>query len=314
MSAERIGRDIRNQPQSLARVLDGMRREAPAFTTTRPVVLTGMGASLFAAIPLHYRLAAMGVRATLVDAAELLHYQRPLCRDAVVVLVSRSGDSAEVAALLDALGDADTIGVTSVETGALARRARRVVLVRHDDDEMVAVQSYTGTVAALLALGGVNLDGAVERMQAAVETAWKHDWCEILEGAPVVHLIGRGPSCASCHEGALLFHETAKLPAVAASAGMFRHGSIEIVDESFRGVLFAPPGRTRSLNDALARTIAALGGRVHAIDCGAPEESAPLFEIAPVQVAALLAAEMRGFVPGRFRYVSRVTASETELD
>jgi glucosamine--fructose-6-phosphate aminotransferase (isomerizing) len=270
-----------------------------------------MGASLFAAIPLQYRLAEMGLRSTLVDSAELLHYQRPLCRDAVVVLVSRSGDSAEVVALLDELGDADTVGVTSVETGALARRARRVVIVRHDDDEMVAIQSYTGTVAALLMLGGVNLDGAVERMHAAVEAAF--NWREFLEGAAVVHLMGRGPSCASCAEGALLFHETAKLPAVAAPAGLFRHGSIEIVDPSFRGILFAPPGRTRALNEALAGSIGAFGGRVHTIDCGAPEDSAPLFEIVHVQLAAVQAAEMRGFEPGRFRYVSRVTASETEL-
>jgi glucosamine--fructose-6-phosphate aminotransferase (isomerizing) len=266
------------------------------------VVITGMGASLFAATPLHYRLVQKGVRSTLVDSAELLHYQRPLCRDATVILVSRSGDSAEVVALLDEL-DAETIGVTSVETGALARRARHVLMVPHDDDEMVAIQSYTGTLGALLRLGGVNLDGAVERMRTAVEATY--DWREFLEGAAVVHLLGRGPSCGSCLEGALLFHETAKLPALAAPAGQFRHGSIEIVDPSFRGILFS---RSHPLNDALARSIERFGGRVCGID-----EAGPLFEIVPVQYAAVQAAEMRGFEPGRFRYVSRVTASETEL-
>jgi fructoselysine-6-P-deglycase FrlB-like protein len=97
---------------------------------------------------------------------------------------------------------------------------------------------------------------------------------------------------------------------------------VEIVDEHFRAIVFAPRDRTRALNIALARDLSRLGGQARLIG---PEEAdqgwwttpvvtaslAPLIEIVPVQCAAMRLAEWRGFTPGEFRVATQVTSSES---
>jgi glucosamine--fructose-6-phosphate aminotransferase (isomerizing) len=89
-------------------------------------------------------------------------------------------------------------------------------------------------------------------------------------------------------------------------------------------LIFAPPGRTRSLNLALARDLLRFGGQVRVI--GAPGEDtdglplvpapaageylAPLAEIVPVQIAALRLAQLKGLTAGAFRYAPQVTRDE----
>jgi glucosamine--fructose-6-phosphate aminotransferase (isomerizing) len=128
-------------------------------------------------------------------------------------------------------------------------------------------------------------------------------------------------------EGALLFGEIAKTPAVAMGVASFRHGPIEVVDGRFRGFVFAPRGRTRDLNIGLAADVIRFGGSVRLIGpvdtdghglqwintppC--PEMLAPLLEIVPVQVAAMRLAELRGIAIGSFRYITQVTRDERAI-
>ena len=130
---------------------------------------------------------------------------------------------------------------------------------------------------------------------------------------------------ASAHEGALLLHETAKAQAVAMACAAFRHGPTEMVDEGFCGVVFAPNGRTQELNRMLAVDLQRFGGRVRVIgpqsvaglDCivtpDLPDTLAPLFEVIPLQCAALRLAEMRKVPIGEFRYTPMVTTDETSF-
>ena len=46
------------------------------------------------------------------------------------------------------------------------------------------------------------------------------------------------------------------------AAASFRHGPIELVDDCFRGIVFAPMGKTRALNLALASELERFGGKV----------------------------------------------------
>jgi glucosamine--fructose-6-phosphate aminotransferase (isomerizing) len=128
-------------------------------------------------------------------------------------------------------------------------------------------------------------------------------------------------------EGALLFNEVARMPAIGMLAGSFRHGPVELVDEKFRALIFAAPGRTMDLNLALARDLVKFGGSVRIVgsaieripgaqwcDLGTiPEALAPLVEIIPVQVAAMRMAQSRGIPDGTFRYISQVARSEARF-
>lgn len=344
----RLALDIRGQSASLARVLDHqcgagraqLRQAATLLRSSKRVVITGIGASLNAAIPLENFLCSRGISTCSVEAGELLHYRSAACEDATVAVISRSGESIEIAMLLEALrGRAPIVGVTHEPASPLAREADVVLEVRSLPDEMVAIQSYTGTLLGLYLLGMETMDqldaGRREADQLLPALArWTdtqlqamRDWDGFLSSGSVVHLLGRGPSCATAWEGALLFGEIAKAPAIGMAVASFRHGPIEVVDRGFRGLVFAPSGKTRDLNIGLAGDVLRFGGSVrligpagsdghglpwiHTPSC--PDMLAPLTEIVPIQVAAMRLAELRGIVPGSFRYISQITRDERAL-
>jgi glucosamine--fructose-6-phosphate aminotransferase (isomerizing) len=347
MTEPRLLRDITSQPESLASVLrlhsgegrEILRRAASLVRSARRVVITGMGASLYAATPLYYRLAALGLDAAIVESGELLHFLQDLAKDAVAIAVSRSGESVEVVKLIPALRRLGclTVGVTNDAASALARGADCALATGSLPDEMVAIQSYTGTLLALhLLAADIGGDFAAARDEAerliaalpeyiAATVQATAEWDRFFHPTAPVHLLARGPSSASASEGALLFGETAKAAAFSMHAASFRHGHVEMVDSTFRGLIFAPPGRARSLNLALARDVVRFGGQVRVI--GAPGQDAagglqlvpapaageylsPLAEIIPVQVAALRLAQLKGLTPGVFRYAPQVTRDE----
>jgi glutamine---fructose-6-phosphate transaminase (isomerizing) len=346
MKESRLLDDIRGQERSLARVLALQRGEGHAalleagriLREARKIVVTGIGASLHAAFPLQYELAGKGLDCSIAESGELLHYQERLCAGAVVVVVSRSGESVEIVKLLGRVkgGAAHTIGITNEAGSALARGVDVAVIVGSLADEMVAVQSYTGTVAALLFLAGVvsgelegrgeELDRVLAGISALVDAqiARASEWDSFFRVQSPIYLLGRGPSYASVLEGALLFCETAKEPAVGLAAGSFRHGPVEIVGPNFRAIVFAGAARTREFNLGLARDLIRFGAMVRVIGPsgedggGLPfvelpllsEWVAPLLEIVPVQVAALRLADVKGLEIGKFRFAPQVTRDE----
>ena len=98
--------EICAQPEALRRsaerfvaseALEPIRERA---ASVRTIVFTGMGSSYDACYPAVNDLAGRGVPALLVDSAELLHFRRPILGpDTLVVIVSQSGESAEIVRL-----------------------------------------------------------------------------------------------------------------------------------------------------------------------------------------------------------------------
>lgn len=346
MTMSNLERNILSQPNSLQCVLqhqcgDGaaaLAQAAALLASGRRVLITGMGASLIASIPFEYFLSCQGIDAVSVEAGELLHYRDAGFRDAVVVVVSRSGESIEVAKLLKVLkGRNPVIGVSNEPQSLLAQNADVSIHINSLPDEYVAVQTYTGTLLTLHLLAS----SANHTHQAAADTistllpvfsqlvessfhAASH-WDDFLATDSPFYFLGRGPSCASAYEGALLFNEVAKYAAVGMAIATFRHGPVEVVDSQFRGFVFAPEGRTHTLNLALAHDLARFGAHLRVLGPSfestgtgiqacelpvVPEPLAPLFEIVPVQVAALRMAELRGIPPGSFRYAPQVAVDE----
>lgn len=350
-------RNILDQPRSVEAVAahqfgsgrEALLRGAESAAKASGIILSGMGSSLFACVPLAGYLAARGVAAAVVEAAELLHYGTELCRPgSLVVLVSRSGETIEVAKLLPVLKDRGVtlIGVTNVPQSLLAREASHTILIHSFADELIAVQTYVGTVMALLLLGAA-IVGEGEALWQTDAEALVHaldgfipdcvetsaSWRSFLESPRAIYLLGRGASLGSVSEGVLLFHEAARTPAVGMSAGHFRHGPVEVVNQEFRAVVFATQGATRDLDTALTADIASLGGIVRVVGgpgsaspghapvmplcawpAGVPEIFAPVAEIIPIQIAALCLAQLRGITPDKFRFASQVTSSESRFD
>jgi glucosamine--fructose-6-phosphate aminotransferase (isomerizing) len=332
-----VEQDFADQPKSLSIVLDrlfGVGRplleEARATVLSgRPVIVTGMGGSFHVAVPLVYHLSALGISANLIETGELVRHRLPICRNAVVVVISQSGETIETVQLLDAMVglNAVTIGVTNEEPGALARRAHHPLIVGSPRDVMVAMQTYIGTMAVLMALSRrdglsdrANFEPVLPVIEALVSDEAASD--DDFPGQPgPVYFFGRGPSVGSARAAALLFHELARTPAIPLTGGNFRHGPVEVMDENFRAIGFVPKDRDEELNLGLAADIRRAGGQVRLIGPGRdwdykplPVLLAPLVEIIPAQRAAIRFAQSRGITPGEFRFGSKVTRAEIGLE
>src|SRR5271165_5826460 len=153
--------NIFGQPESLRRLLafhlgegnSGLQDCAERIREAEGrLIFTGMGASLFAAMPAVARLVENGFAAQVVESAELLHYgSASLRRGDVAILISRSGGSVEVLRLVEKMRAAGVaiVGVTNVPGSELERVADSTLSINSQADQLVAVQTYTGTVVAL---------------------------------------------------------------------------------------------------------------------------------------------------------------------
>lgn len=339
---------IRSQPESLSRSLryqseggaKSLEDAAALLCSAGKVVIAAMGASLFASIPLQYFLSSQGINAIAIEAGELLHYLDGTWENSVVILVSRSGESVEIAKLLARMkGKVPIIGVTNEPESLLSRSADVTLGIASLPDQIVAIQTYTGTILVLHLLCSALVgkrDIASEEVRALVPAfasfvesnmASLAQWDAFLKPDAPTYFLARGPSLATAHEGALLFHEVAKSPAVTMPIASFRHGPVEVVDPGFHAFVFAAEDNTRELNLALARDIVHFGGHVCLVGPTSrefdgppmgdipkmPATLRPLFEVVPLQVAALRLALLRGIEPGSFRYAPQVAVDEASF-
>jgi glucosamine--fructose-6-phosphate aminotransferase (isomerizing) len=328
----------RNQHATL-RAAAELIRKAPGR-----VIFTGMGGSFFGALPAVSRLVQHGYPVQAVESAELLHYGAASLRAGDLgVVISRSGESIEPVLLAEKMRQAGmaVVGVTNVTSSSIEKISDITLPIGSLADQLIAVQSYTGTVITLLLLVEEVLAADSMKLSdacgAALPTLSAHideclheseTWQDLLMNGPL-YLLGRGPALASVYEGALLLHETAKTAAVGMSSGQFRHGPAEILSGDFCAVVFGTPLLTQALDRTLANDIFSTGATVRwigpAVDASDtrghapslvpwPDVApllAPIFEIVPLQLAAYRLALWRGITPGDFRVVSEVTSSES---
>ncbi len=251
------------------------------------VIFTGMGASLFAAYPAQAYLTARGIRAIVLETAELLHHHLQMVRrDALVVAISQSGETVEITRLLQRLPkDVRVAAVVNVERSTLARRAGLQLPMMAGRQSSVSTKTYMCSVAVLMYLAFALVSEphrhltqvllhavrVQERILDRQETVIP-PIVEFFDHPPYVALISRGPDLASAMQSALTLKETVRLAAEPISAGQFRHGPIEIVNPTHRYVIFArqshpdggpgPRETTAQLMLRLARDIQSHGGRV----------------------------------------------------
>jgi glucosamine--fructose-6-phosphate aminotransferase (isomerizing) len=352
MKTNRLLEDILHQPESLQRMADyqfgegraALNRAADLLRGASRVILSGMGSSLCACIPLEHYLGTHGIPVTTIDAGELLHFRQRACHGAVTVLVSQSGDTIEIAKLLPLLKaqGATVIGVTNKPEGRLAREADHIMFIGSRPDKGVALQTYVCTLASLLLLGAAvanelgeqwrrDLDHLAEAFSSALQRSLpeSEQWRPFFERASLIYLLARGPSFASALEASILFNEVTKFPAVAKTAGSFRHGHIEVADPDFRGVVFASQECTREIDLGLARDLTSFGGQVRVVAPAGKESGnddlsywltpstaeilAPVLEIIPLQVASYQLARWRNVPPGEFRNVGPVILTENQF-
>ncbi|NLB74072.1 MAG: SIS domain-containing protein [Firmicutes bacterium] len=342
--------DVREQPVVLGRINDfyseasgqSLLQDAIKLGQDRsvPIILTGMGSSLFASRAAATYLWSLGRQAWFLETSELLHYGlEMLANDCLLILVSQSGETVEIKELLSSLsGPVRTIGVTNEINSTLAKSTDVCLPILAGDEGTTSSKTYTATLAVLLMLGNRLGEGDFALAQDNIDRARKRllDLSEVIPKAilektaarflqtKTTALVGRGPGVATALQGALTIKELVKIPAEGMEAAQFRHGPLEIAGSDLAAIVVITPGKTENLLISLARDLSTCGAQVVTVRRGEislPQESGhidghdnePYFsgltDIYPIQLIAGTFAEKLGH-DGTFKWITKVTSKE----
>ncbi|MDQ6796240.1 MAG: SIS domain-containing protein [Chloroflexota bacterium] len=338
--------DVRGQPAALRALVARLGSEVSPFAEWAgdwrragrpPLVLTGMGASLFAAEAFEPTLVLAGLQTRAVATSDLVDFEQRIADGALVVALSQSGESTEIKELLAQLDPARVHAITNQPDSPLGMRAGSAVNLALPPDRSVAVKTYAGSVVALAFLAAELLDtprGAVvedvDSLADEIEAelpAWDIAAAEIadtLRSIRSISFIGWRGGIATAREAALLMKEAARTPAEGMSAAQFRHGAVELVDQHH--ATFVLVNATDGVPDedriayvlelrALPGFLALVGRMPSNARAGDPrtlrtiERRSPLGSVAdmvPLQLLAGHLAERSGFEAGEFRNTTPV--------
>jgi glutamine---fructose-6-phosphate transaminase (isomerizing) len=343
--------EIAGQPDAIRRAATGLSDQLPALerlTSVPPdrgLVFTGMGSSYFACHPAICELAAAGVAAVHVDSSELLHFRRNILPSAaLLVVVSQSGESAEVVRLLEGTArGADgpiVLAVTNGVENTLAGLADVVLDTRAGEEVGPSTMTFAAALVVLAAVGrvlsgtpaadvvrdltkgagvaAVAIEGVLSRAALADEIAlWLGDRRTSV-------ILGRGPARAAAEMGALTLKEAVGMPIESLQTAQFRHGPLELSGPDLAALIIATEPETRQLDVGLARELADVGAAalvvvedgdvpagVTRIAIGRLDRAlGPAVSIVPAQLLAWKLAVIQGRPPGSYVRASKVTTRE----
>jgi glucosamine--fructose-6-phosphate aminotransferase (isomerizing) len=197
----------------------------------------------------------------------------PDATDALCLAISQSGASPDLVATAQAARSrgARLVALVNAEGSPLAALAHVELPLRAGPERSVAAtKSHLAAVAAIAQLVGCwdqdeTLEGALRALPDAMSGALALDWrplAGVIEGAPSLYVVGRGPGFASAQEMALKFKETCGLHAESYSAAELRHGPMTLARDGFPVLLLAQDDGTRADVEALAGILIDQGARV----------------------------------------------------
>ena len=345
-----LWQDIQAQGANLRQVIDhlygaeyeNLEAAVSFLKNDKPIVFIGMTSAAYLCHPAEHYLGSLGRLATVMQASDALYSQLPALHNANVVFNSRSGETAEVVKLADALKAEGIpfLAMTNDPKSTLAQSADHVLWVNSRHDDLVSINIVTAMIVATLILAAEaqgqgatlrsDLDLLPDLMDQVVATAWQQAdvLFEMFGKVNPIYFLHRGGSKGAANCARLVIEEVSRRPAIAMESGEFRQGPIEVVDENFGAMVYVLDGTMGWLNCQLAGDIRASKGQVYligtehacdgkqAISFETPNPGSifqPVFELVPAQVLAYKLAEAQGLEPGNVRYISRVITTETGL-
>lgn len=340
--------EIAGQPQAILRAAaaavdqrDLIARVAALAGDPGRVVFTGMGSSYFAAYPAVTALARRGILASMIDAAELLHFRLDaLDPGTLLICVSQSGESAETVRVAETLAGRGARPAIATVTNGTANSLAALADVALDTRAGVELGPSTQTFAGSLVLldevvralvGDPPATAAVTEHAAAAaerlliapaeDAARLQRW---LGDRPAMALLGRGGSRACSEMAALTLKEAARFPAEALQSAQFRHGPLELAGPELAVAIVACERATHALDLGLAAELVTAGAAVLVIS---PDGEAPAgalsvatgpvedglssaVSIIPLQLLSWALARSRGLEPGTYTVATKVTTRE----
>jgi len=307
----------------------------------KSVVFLGMGSSLFASIPAAYMLSLRGIPSYAMDASEFMYYRLDNPAGYLPVLISQSGESAEIKRIAeDWGGKIPYVAVTNTPDSTLGRGAAAILPILGGVEKSTTNKTYTNTLPIVIALAaraaGMDVGEALKSYagmadaMAGILDGWRGRvklFMEFLGEDPAhIDLLGRGPSLATVGQGGLIFRELAHVKTAPLNVGLFRHGLIPSMKNGGVQIVFAQAGVTDKLTLGLVDEVVETGGKVVLVTNrdvapgprkmvfrlptpeGAYELQMPVLEILLIELLGILFAEHRGMEPGEG--IAKIIAKE----
>ncbi|MDX6455895.1 MAG: hypothetical protein QOD48_2002 [Gaiellaceae bacterium] len=322
--------ELREQPAALERLLDRQGDRAREIAgifgrdDVKYVLIASRGSSGNAARYAQY-LMGRAHRVPVMFATPSLYTiyeQPPRLEGAVVVGISQSGASPDVASVLAEARrqGRPTVALTNAPDSPLAREADSVLLLEAGDERAVAAtKTYLNSLGAIAMLFAA-ADGPVaeaelarmpsvleEQIELSISTAPPLDEYADVVGATVV---ARGVNYGTAFEIALKIRELSGLVVEAYSPADLMHGPIAAIREGWPVIVVAPTGPARPSVEGLVLPLLERGARIIAVsDVAAvlrraqtrlplvarvPEWLSALTAVIPGQLTALRLAQLRG--------------------
>ncbi len=339
--------DVLSQVENLRAVVEAHARAsredveqaAAILRRAGSIVYSGVGSGLNACLPAAHYLMERGIPAWTLDATEAIYGLSAGLKHSALVLNTRSGETVELVKLAEIARreGIPTLAVTNEPGSTVGRMANACLPTYSRWDELVVISAYQGMLATELLLAAqvagqfdamlADLRRAAEAMSGVLQEVLNQRAAlvELFREARPITLLGRGPSIAAALAGELALEEMARRPAVAMVSGLFRQGPIEVVDRSFRALMFEGTGERARLNALLARRLIEQGAGLAwigptrlegALSISLPDLPAhalATLEAVPGYVLAHDLALAAGIEPGSVRYIQKVITTEEGL-
>jgi fructoselysine-6-P-deglycase FrlB-like protein len=277
--------EVSNQPDVLLNQLDLYEREhfcailqaAELIEASNTVVFSGMGSSFYAPQCIMHTF-TRHIRPIMVEASELLQNGCvSLKENDLLVLISQSGESAEIKQLCELCSRMYTIiAITNDESSTLAKSADVLLPLYAGEERSITSKTFTNTMAVLYMLSYSlerrsiseltdQLSQSVEHMNIMLHSRIDeiNAVADALKPANAIHFIGRnGSEMTIANQSSLIFMEGAGCYARAFTTGGFRHGPIEMCSPEHRSILYVSSEKTAMHLYALARHMKQLGSKI----------------------------------------------------
>ncbi|MDX1975758.1 MAG: glutamine--fructose-6-phosphate transaminase (isomerizing) [Rickettsiales bacterium] len=248
------------------------------------IQLVACGTAYYSACVARYWLESIARIPVEVDIASEYRYRDPvLDPDAITIVVSQSGETADtLAALRYAKTTHPVLGIVNVPESTIAREASAVLYTYAGPEIGVAsTKAFTSqlavfacfTLALAEARGSITAQERATLCQALLETPLLmaetlklddklHALATQLMHAKDMLYIGRGTSYALAMEGALKMKEISYIHAEAYAAGELKHGPIALIDEQMPVIVLAPSDALYEKTTSNLQEAAARGGKI----------------------------------------------------
>ena len=291
-------KEIFEQPRAVADTLEAVGSIDPALFGARAaellpqvnsVLILACGTSHYSSLVAKQWIESLArIPCTVEIASEYRYRDSVPHEDALVVVVSQSGETADTLAALKhakALGHARTLAICNVATSSMVRQTAMLFLTRAGTEVGVAsTKAFTTQLIAhfLLALTLAKLRGklsaqdeakwltALRHLPGAIQGALALEphlmaWAQAFAGKEHALFLGRGLHYPIALEGALKLKEISYIHAEAYPAGELKHGPLALVDADMPVVAIAPNDALLEKLKSNLQEVRARGGELYVV-------------------------------------------------